>query len=289
MSSTTDRQLIACGFGRLEAPTMTGPERLLVSDITLGGVHEIDLRSGARQTVVAHRKGIGGICPHTQGIIVSGRNVAVRHRSGQSQVLLEADAARGVTGFNDMTADRQGRLYVGALSFTVADGWDTAKRPGLLYRIDLDGTVAVMDDDLLLPNGMAFSADDRTYYQSDSLRHVVYAYPVSASGEFGPRRLFAKVPDGLSDGMAVAQDGSVLVAAAYAGAVYWFEPDGSLRTQIKFESPMVTSVCFTLDSANPELIVTTGPEGADPALGGAIYRLQVGMGGVEKHIARVVG
>lgn len=284
--SEVKARLVARGFGRLEAPMALADGTLVVSDITKGGVHAVTPTSGSRRTLVEHRKGIGGICAHDDGLVVTGRNVSLRRRNGESVALLEADSARGITGFNDMTVDWRGRIYVGALGFKVSDGWDAA-RPGCLYRIDLDGSATVLDDDLLLPNGMAFSADGKWYYQSDSLRKLVWAYPVRTDGELGPRELFSRVPEGLADGIAVSTDGSVWVAAAYAGTVFQFNAQGDLLNSMKFASPMVTSVCFTPAGHPPRMYVTTGPEGADPALEGAIFEFPVTVEGVQRHTARV--
>ena len=286
VSSEVDARLVAHGFGRLEAPMALDDGTLVVSDITKGGVHAVAPLSGTRRTLVEHRKGIGGICAHEDGLVVTGRNVSLRQQNGESVTLLEADSARGITGFNDMTVDSRGRIYVGALGFKVSEGWDAA-RPGCLYRIDLDGGARVLDDDLLLPNGMAFSADGKRYYQSDSLRKLVWAYPVDAHGELGARELFTRIPEGLADGIAVSTDGSVWVAAAYAGSVFRFDAQGKLMDSMKFASPMVTSVCFTPAGHSPRMYVTTGPEGADPTLEGAIFEFPVTVEGVQRHTARV--
>jgi len=280
-------RLVAHGFGRLEAPMVLDDGTLVVSDITKGGVHAVNPVSGARRVLVEHRKGIGGICAHVDGLVVTGRNVSLRRANGESSTLLEPDAVRGITGFNDMTVDSRGRIYVGALGFTVSDGWEAA-RPGCLYCIDVDGCAEVLDEDLLLPNGMAFSPDGARYYQSDSLRKLVWAYSVGAHGELGPRELFANIPEGLADGIAVSADGSVWVAAAYAGTVFRFDAQGRLVDAMKFASPMVTSVCFTPPGTPLGMYVTTGPEDADPQLEGAIFELPVDVAGVARHMARVL-
>jgi sugar lactone lactonase YvrE len=286
MKNSLSRVVVAHGFGRLEAPIISAPDRLIVSDVTRGGVHEIELSTGQSQTVIPHRKGIGGICLHEDGLVISGRNVSLRRADGSSAVLLAPDLERGVTGFNDMAVDAVGRIYVGALCFHVADGWDAAK-PGYLYRIDLDGTATIIDADLLLPNGMSFSTDGRQFFQSDSLRRVVWSYPVGIDGQFGRRELFAEVPEGLTDGIAVDERGSVWVAAAYAGAIFSFDSRGVVSQRVDFESPMVTSICFSEHEQRPCMLVTTGPEDADPNLKGAIFRLPASFPGITRHIARV--
>jgi len=63
MNSASGYRTIVTGFGRLEAPTPKVDDLLLVSDVTLGGVHEVDLRSGepARPCRIA-RASAGSAC-----------------------------------------------------------------------------------------------------------------------------------------------------------------------------------------------------------------------------------
>ena len=146
---------------------------------------------------------------------------------------------------------------------------------------------SIVADDLLLPNGMAFSPGHDRFFQSDSLRKLVWSYPVRPDGELGPRELFAQIPEGMADGVAVAADESVWVAAAYAGAVFRFGVDGRMLERMDFEPPMVTSVCFSAPGTARKMFVTTGPEEADPDLGGAIFELPVDVAGVPRNLARV--
>src|SRR6266516_1923689 len=92
-------------------------------------------------------------------------------------------------GFNDLTTDARGRVYVGSLAFRVYD---------------------VHTDD----------------------------------ASVAPWRVFAKLGGAVPDGLAVAADGSVWVAAAHGGCVVAFESDGSERRRLAVPLPMVTSVCF---------------------------------------------
>jgi gluconolactonase len=259
---------------------------MLVCDVTEGGVLEIDLTNGEARTVVEHRKGIGGIALHARGLIITGRNVCLKEPSGATTVILAPDVERGVQGFNDLVVDARGRIYVGAMCFRVADGYEAA-RPGLLYRIDVDGSAHVIDDDVLLPNGIAISPEGDRLYHSDSLRHVVWTYPVGPDGELGKRTVFATVPRGMTDGLAIGEDGSVWVAVAQAGLVLGFNRDGSLRHGLCFESPEVTSVCFGQSAGASDLYVTTGPERADPALRGALLRVPLHVGGLRRPRAQV--
>ncbi len=277
---------LAGGYGLIEGPVWDPSRGLLFSDVVNGGVFCLD-SGGDVHPLIEHRRGIGGMALHESGgLVVSGRNVAVKPAGGgATQVLLEDDPKHGVLGFNDLATDAAGRIYVGSLAFRPLAPAD-APKPGKLYCIDLDGSARVVGDDVLLTNGLALSPDGRRLYHSESLRHVVRVYEVAGGGALSPHRAFAEIEGGIPDGLAVAEDGSVWVAIAFGGRVDVFEPDGRLRATIPVEIPMVTSLCF----GGPErrdLYIVTGSQGADRDDLGFVFRTPVEVAGLEVAAARV--
>ena len=277
---------LASGYGLIEGPVWDPARGLLFSDVVNGGVFCLEGGGEVRQ-VIAHRRGIGGMALHEGGgLVVSGRNVAVKPAGGGATlVLLEADPERGELGFNDLATDAAGRVYVGSIGFRPLSDGD-APKPGKLYCIDLDGSARVVADDVLLTNGLALSPDGRRLYHSESLRHVVRVYEVGEGGDLSPQRAFAEVEGGIPDGLAVAEDGSVWVAIAFGGRVDVFEPDGRLRTSLPVEIAMVSSLCF----GGPErrdLYIVTGSQGADRDDLGVVFRTPVEVTGLELAPARV--
>ena len=79
----------------------------------------------------------------------------MRLSDGKTHQLLSLDAIPGATGFNDLTTDKAGRVYVGSLAFRVFGG--EAPKPGHLHVIDLDGTMRTLSDGVMLTNGLGFS------------------------------------------------------------------------------------------------------------------------------------
>ena len=61
---------------------------------------------------------------HASGVLgVGGRDIAcVSLADGTTHSLLSLDAIPGATGFNDLTTDDAGRIYVGSLAFRVFGG-----------------------------------------------------------------------------------------------------------------------------------------------------------------------
>ncbi|MDP6705401.1 MAG: SMP-30/gluconolactonase/LRE family protein [Alphaproteobacteria bacterium] len=279
-------EALASGYGLIEGPVWDPARGLLFSDVIFGGVYCLS-PDGAVTNVFPHRRGIGGMAPHADaGLVLSGRNVAYKAFAGGDTVpLLEGDAAPGILGFNDMTTDAAGRIYVGSLKFRATDP-DDAPKPGHLHLIDLDGTSRILADGIMLTNGLGFSPDGQALYHADSRSGALWRYEVAADGGVGPRRVFAPVEDGIPDGLAVSEDGAVWVAMAHGGRVTVFEADGSVRRQIPVPLPMVTSVCFGGDALS-DLYIVTGSVGAEGDKAGTVYRIAAEVPGLPVAPARV--
>ena len=277
-------ETLATGYGLIEGPVWDPEQGLYWSDVAHGGVHRLS-RAGAVSVALPHRKGIGGMARHAAGgLVVGGRNIAWKSLDGErSAVLLSLDEVPGAIGFNDLTTDAAGRVYVGSLAFRVFGG--DAPRPGHLHVIDLDGRARTVADGVLLTNGLAFSPDGRRLYHSDSRAGLVRVYDVGDDGSVGPWRALAQV-DGVPDGMAVAADGSVWVALAEGGVVLVLGPDGAERARLPVPLPMVTSVCFGGDDLR-DLYVVTGSRGGPTERCGTVYRTRADVPGLLRPLARV--
>lgn len=279
---------LAKGYGLIEGPVWDRERGLMFSDVLFGGVYALS-RSGAVSTVFEHRRGIGGMALHANGgLVVSGRNVSYKPFDGGPTVtLLDSDPDHGNVGYNDLTTDAKGRIYVGSLgaSPVFADG--RSPQAGNLYMIDLDGSARIVAPDVQLTNGLGFSPDGRTLYHSDSRRSSVFCYAVAADGTLGEKRLFARAERGVPDGLVVSTDGAVWVALAGNGhGVVVYAPDGSQRDFVEIPVPMCTSVCFGGDDAK-DLYIVSGSEGSGTERGGAVYRWRSSVAGLPVPPARV--
>ncbi len=276
---------LASGYGLIEGPVWDPDRGLIYSDVINGGAFCL-AADGSVSTVIEHRRGMGGMVLHeTGGLVVSGRNIALKPPEGDTQVLLAGDPEAGILGFNDITTDAAGRIYAGSLAFRPV-GADDEPLPGELYCLDRDGSSRVVAGDVMLTNGMGFSPDGKLLYHSESLRHVVRVYDVADDGSLSPHRSFAEVKPGVPDGLALAEDGSVWVAVAHGSRVDVFEPDGQKRLEIALEIPMVTSLCFGGDDLR-DLYIVTGTEGTGRDDAGSVFRLRVDVPGLPVAPARV--
>ena len=279
-------QRVATGYGLIEGPVWDPAYGLYFSDVLNGGVYLLD-RLGNVSLAVPKRRGIGGMALHASGgLVVGGRDIAwVSLANGDTRSLLSLEAIPGATGFNDLTTDAVGRIYVGSLAFRVFGG-ETPK-PGHLHVIDLDGRMRTISDGILLTNGLGFSPDGRRLYHSDARASLVRVYDVTADGKVGAWKTFANLgSDGVPDGLKVASDGSVWVADAHGGRVAVFNADGTHREDIAVPLPMVTSLCFGGDDLR-DLYVVTGSRGGPQDNCGSIFQTRVEIAGLALPPARV--
>lgn len=276
------------GYGLVEGPLWVPGRGLLFSDVLNGGVFCV-APDGRVEPVFEHRRGIGGMALHEAGgLVVSGRNVSFKpFDGGPTLTLLDRDPDAGNVGYNDLTTDAAGRVYVGSLgaSPVFADGREPA--PGDLWMIDLDGTSRCVGREIWLTNGLGFSPDGRVLYHSDSSVRTVWRYEVHGDGTLGPKEAFTQVEDGVPDGLAVATDGTVWVALAGGGhGVAVFDPSGGRTDFVRIPEPMCTSVCFGGDDLE-DLYVVSGSDGSGSEKGGAVHRVRVGVAGCPVAPARV--
>src|ERR1700722_3626269 len=120
---------LASGYGLLEGARWYPEHGLVFSDMTAGGVYRLPPGATGPETLIPHRKAIGGLVAHADGgFVVSGRNVSIKGDDGTTTVLLEAAADEQF--FNDITADGRGRLFAGSLPKNAGSGRAAARLTG---------------------------------------------------------------------------------------------------------------------------------------------------------------
>jgi sugar lactone lactonase YvrE len=164
-------------------------------------------------------------------VLVSGRDLSVGDR-----VVLPAP--EGVAGFNDLVTTDDGGVLAGALRFRAVLGEEPV--PGEIWRLSPDGEASMWADGVIWPNGIGLSPAGDVVYVSDYQTGEVLAYDADGGG----RRLFARMPEGQPDGLAVDSEGFVWVALGGAKAIGRFTPEGELERTLEVPAEFVSSVAF---------------------------------------------
>jgi sugar lactone lactonase YvrE len=202
--------------GLLEGPRLASSDgEMIYSDVLAGGVWGCS-KDGVVREIVPKRRGVGGIVAHADGgWVLSGKTVLHLAADGRQRVLIDDESA---CGFNDLGATADGALLAGMLSYRPMAG--EPPRNGRLLRLDSDGELTVLTEDVVWPNGIGVAPDGQIVYLSDYARQLVLA--VSADGR--DTRELCRMPRGSADGLAVDCEGGVWVALGEGGGVARFYP-----------------------------------------------------------------
>jgi sugar lactone lactonase YvrE len=270
-------------FGLGEGPLWDPPRRrLLWVDVNAGTVHAGELSGSQvvrRQSWQLDRT-VGAVVSSAAGdLLVAG-----------ARALITVTAAGSVTGpaimpeptrrLNDGGCDPAGNFLVGTLALDGARGHE------ILVRIERDETVTVVDDDLTLSNGLAWSADGTLLYSVDSVPGTVWIRSYdAATGATGPRREWLRVTDGLPDGICLDAEGYLWLAICGAGQVRRYAPDGQLAGIVDVPAPHTSSVAFVGEGLDRLLITTAAVDLAAEQLAafpdsGRLFLADVGVTGL---------
>ena len=193
------------------------------------------------------------------------------------EVIPEAKRSR----LNDGACDPAGRFLVGSMAL------DARHAEECLYRLEDDGGLTVLDADLTLSNGLAWSADGSVMYSTDTIPGVVWSRPYDpATGDHGPRREVLRFGEGGSpDGLCADAEGNLWVAIWGAGEVRCYTPAGERLATVSVPAPHTTSVAF-VGPDRDTLLITTATDQLSAAqldaspLSGRLFLAHVGVVGL---------
>ncbi len=244
---------LATGFDWLEGPVWIGDQDcLLFSDIPNNRI----LR-WSDTGVTTFRQPSNFANGHTRDLV--GRLVSCEHGTrrvtrtqwdGQITVLADSFDGKRLNSPNDVIAARDGSLWFTDPHYGIISDYEGFRAPQELpcqvYRIDPNGAVQAVLNDMECPNGLAFSPDESRLYVADTGRlhsadpqHIRVYDMVNGWPENG--RLFHKIDRGCADGIRVDSDGNLWSSAG--DGVQCIAPDGHLMGKIMIPEP-VSNLCF---------------------------------------------
>jgi sugar lactone lactonase YvrE len=187
--------------------------------------------------------------------------------------------------FNDVIADPAGRVFCG----TYTDG-----RKGRLYRLDADGTLTKILDDIGCSNGMAFTPDRAGFYYTDSFASTIYRFDYDGTtGEIRNQRIFYTVPEkqGLPDGCTVDEHGFLWFALWGGSAIIRLTPEGQVDAHIGMPAQKVTSLAFGGDDLKTIFVTSEGGNSRSnqDGLAGATFGVNCTVSGRLEFRSNVVG
>jgi sugar lactone lactonase YvrE len=251
-----------------------------------GGLRWVDMLAGDVLSLTAdgaiNRRHVGNVAaavrPRRRGGAVIGveRGFALEATDGRLTRMGELWSDAGVR-MNEGGCDPQGRFYCGSMAY------DQQLGAGALYRLDADGSVRVVLENVTVSNGLDWSPDGSRVYYNDTATYQIAVFDYDGESGLTGRRVFvdlwaeSKRPDGLT----VDAEGGVWVALSNGGAVRRYTSDGALDAVIEVPVTKVTACAFG-GSRLDQLFITTSREGVEGSdlLAGSLFRSVVGVTGL---------
>jgi gluconolactonase len=160
------------------------------------------------------------------------RRISVTDKNGKVTTLADKFMGKAFNSPNDLTLDGKGRVYFSDPRYVGDEKRELDHES--VFRIDPDGTVTRIIDDVSKPNGIVLSPDQKTLYLAES--HVapkgerqLRAYPLKEDGTVGRMKvLYDFGNDRGIDGMTVAADGHIVATAGKGktAGICFFTPNG---------------------------------------------------------------
>jgi sugar lactone lactonase YvrE len=149
-----------------------------------------------------------------------------------------ADLSKLASGdCNDMVVDKKGRAYIGNFGKDTNLGKDFHVGPAEIIMVTPDGKARVVADNMVFPNGMVITPDDKTLIVAESFGGRLTAFSIAKDGSLTGRRVWAALAKGIDpDGICLDADGAVWVADAAGHAVSRVKEGGEVLQQIGVET-----------------------------------------------------
>ncbi|MBC3192843.1 SMP-30/gluconolactonase/LRE family protein [Pseudonocardia sp. C8] len=232
-----------------------------------------DLRVEAE--VPQQPSGLGWL-PDGRLLTVSMRDARVLRREADGALVTHADLSAHVGGhLNDMVVDADGRAFAGNFGFDLMSGAPLA--PAALLRIDPDGTVTPVADDMWFANGCVLTDDGRLLV-AETFGNRISAFDVGVDGSLSNRRTWAgfgelptetDVPSALGqlvvapDGCCLDAEGALWVADALGNRLLRLREGGEILDEI--DTGTGVYACMLGGADGRTLFACTAPDFAEEA------------------------
>jgi gluconolactonase len=291
-------EVVATGFEFTEGPVWSADGSLLFSSPNTNSIYRLDPELG-RVTLFRPKSGYTGVDigrylqPGSNGLTFDpdGRLVMCQHGNrrilrvnphGDTTVLADSYEGRRLNSPNDLVCRSDGSVWFTDPPFGrpgMADDPDRELPFSGVFRVSPDGEIALIDDSLEGPNGIAFSPDERTLYVGnwDESAKVVVRYELSEAGDVLDRAVLFDMTDAPGedaiDGVKVDVEGNLFVCGP--GGIWVISPAGERLDLIELpEAPH--NLAFGGDDAR-DLYVTALT---------SVYRLRTDVPGINPHTER---
>lgn len=177
-----------------------------------------------------------------------GRIERVNIGTGKVEVLYDSCDGERLQAPNDLVFDKTGGFWFTDHGSTT----DRHRTHGALYYAKADGSkITRVLRELLSPNGVGLSPDEKTVHYAETFPGRLWSLPLTAPGTaapiagFTPANFEGAYPGlGYFDSLGVQADGGVCVATILAGGISTFWPSNKKFEHTPLPDLIVTNICW---------------------------------------------
>jgi len=212
-------------------------DRMMRYDETSNTVSVFRAPAGYSNGNTVDRQGRLVTCEH------GNRRVTRTEHDGSITVIASHYQGKRLNSPNDVVVKSDGSIWFTDPAYGIDSDYEGHKADSEIggchvYRVDpQSGTVTIVADDFVRPNGLAFSRDEKKLYIVDTgATHVpdgprhIRAFDVSEDGRLSGGGVFATCTQGLFDGFRLDDAGRIWTSAG--DGVHCYDPDGTLLGKI---------------------------------------------------------
>lgn len=227
------------GFQFTEGPAYDGKGTLYFTDIPNDRILKTDTK-GTLEVFLEKAGHCNGLMVDGSGQLIAcrmdGEVVAFDTQTKKAKTLADKYNQTRFNACNDLVIDQHGGIYFTDPRYLAPEPWPQVKE-AFYYRAS-DGEVTRLGDDILAPNGIIMSPDEKTLYIVPSMQKQVFAYDIKAPGKIENKRVFYQIKqpenksDSGGDGLSIDVQGSLYITTDLGVQVV--DENGALLGIIEF-------------------------------------------------------
>lgn len=265
---------IAGDFQFIEGPIWHPDGFLLFSDIPADTIYKF----AANQQVEVFRhpsgKANGNTLDKAGRLITaehSNRRISRTEKDGKIIELVAKYEGKKLNSPNDLVVKSDGSIYFTDPLYGINKEQEELGFYGV-YRLTQDGQLTLLVKDIVLPNGIAFSPDEKKLYVNNSEAGYIAVFDVDSDGTVSNQRVFAELKDpgknGVPDGLKVDVEGNVYSTGP--GGIWILSPTGELLGKISVPE---TATNLAWGDDDRQTLYITGSK--------SLYRIRLKIAGVR--------
>ncbi len=260
------------GFKFIEGPVWDKRGFLLFSDISANTIYK--WTPNGQTSIYRHPAGrANGNTLDREGRLITAehdRRLVRTEQNSTLTVLAQRYGGKRLNSPNDVVVKLDGSIYFTDPPYGISKEKEELGFYGV-YRRSPDGTLILLTNEMVRPNGLTFSPDEKKLYVSDSEKGHILVFQVASDGKLSKNKVFAqlKAPadKGVPDGMKVDVQGNIYCSGP--AGIWVFSPTGQLLAKI-IVPEVVTNLAWG-DKDYKSLYITAT---------GSLYKIRLNVAGV---------